>query len=154
MNQLSSTPKDHLDCLKALLTILFINTNTFKKAKNLQPQRLSKFSLMAILVIMGLGIDTNINAQSQCDSLGIPCTVSLGFVGTAGTAMDGTEAPFMAPPNCLLLDNAEASAYRGFMFGCTQTGCPITCTPPTSFPTFNPSSVSYTHLTLPTICSV
>ncbi len=68
------------------------------------------------------------------------CAVSVGNIGTAGTPMDGTTAPFTATPNCLLVDNTEAAANRGFMFGCGQDGCPISMAGPSApLVPFNPS---------------
>ena len=82
------------------------------------------------------------DAVDDCD-LGLfdeVCTVGQGNIGPVGVALDGTESPFMATPNCLLLDNAEATNYRGHMIGCNQTGCPTSlhCFESTVFePVFN-----------------
>ena len=65
-----------------------------------------------------------LDTMDDCDIPGITqpvCTVGVGNIGPAGVPLDGTTAPYMATPNCLLVDNAEAIAYRGFMIGCNQT---------------------------------
>ena len=91
----------------------------------------------------GLGSSADASTQSSdCDPCTTyffndpSCTVSVGNIGTVGQAMDGTTAPFTQSPNCLLLDNAEAIAHRGFMVGCTQSGCPVSTTIPACFAPF------------------
>jgi len=76
----------------------------------------------------------------DCDCVGGICATNQGFIsGTAGDPLDGSAAPYILPPNCLLVDNAEATAHRGFMYACTPglapssvcTDVPNFATPPT-----------------------
>jgi len=86
------------------------------------------FTFLICFSILSLSNNSSVFGQAAC-------TTSVGNVGTAGQAMDGTEAPFTQSPNCPLVDEDDADAHRGFMIGCNQSGCPVTTVAPIIPPT-------------------
>ena len=88
--------------------------------------------------------DASDYAIGNCMCLDGICTTNTGNLGgNPGDPLDGTAAPFMLPPNCLLVDNDEAAAFRGYMYACDPglptgsvcTDVPVFATPPPP-PTF------------------